>query len=44
MDKQHKKLNKLQVKAELCVDRITAQKIISKSDKVQNKLVAPHLL
>jgi len=40
VDKQHKKLNKLQVKAELCADRETAQKIISKAKKVQDKLVS----
>tara|TARA_R100001440_G_C2496056_1_gene115838 strand:- start:7 stop:132 length:126 start_codon:yes stop_codon:yes gene_type:complete len=40
VDKQHKKLNKLQVKAELCVDRETAQKIISKAKKAQDKLVS----
>tara|TARA_B100000212_G_C27367773_1_gene531088 strand:- start:1326 stop:1451 length:126 start_codon:yes stop_codon:yes gene_type:complete len=40
VDKQHKKLNKLQVKAELCVDRETAQKIISKAKKAQGKLVS----
>tara|TARA_R100000700_G_scaffold12944_2_gene18348 strand:+ start:507 stop:632 length:126 start_codon:yes stop_codon:yes gene_type:complete len=40
VDKQHKKLNKLQVKAELCVDRETAQKIIAKAKKAQDKLVS----
>ena len=36
--KQHKKINKLQLKAELCIDRNTAQEIILKANKVQNKL------
>ena len=36
--KQHKKLNKLNLKAELCIDRDTAQKIILKADKVQNEI------
>ena len=35
--KQHKKINKLQLKAELCIDRNTAQEIILKANKVQNK-------
>ena len=38
--KQHKKISKLQLKAELCLDRDSAQEIILKADKVQNKLVA----
>ena len=38
--KQHKKISKLQLKAELCLDRDSAQEIILKSDKVQNKLLA----
>ena len=38
--KQHKKLNKLNLKAELCLDRDAAQVIILKADKVQNKLVS----
>ena len=37
--KQHKKLNKLNLKAELCIDRDAAQEIILKSDKVQNNLI-----
>ena len=37
--KQHKKLNKLNLKAELCLDRDAAQEIILKADKVQNKLI-----
>ena len=42
LTKQHKKLNKLNklnLKAELCLDRDAAQEIILKADKVQNKLV-----
>ena len=39
LTKQHKKLNKLNPKAELCLDRDAAQEIILKADKVQNKLV-----
>ena len=35
--KQHKKLNKLNLEAELCIDRDTAQEIILKANKVQNK-------
>ena len=38
--KQQKKLNKLNLKAELCVDRDAAQEIILKADKVQDKLVS----
>jgi len=40
VDKQHKKLNKLQVKAELCIDKDVAKEIILKANKVQNKLKA----
>ena len=40
--KQHKKLNKLNLKAELCLDRDIAQQIILKADKVQNNLVKIH--
>ena len=40
--KQHKKINKLQLKAELCIDRNTAQKIILKANKVQNNLFKIH--
>ena len=36
--KQHIKLNKLNHKAELCIERDTAQEIILKANKVQNKL------
>ena len=39
LTKQHKKLNKLNLKAELCLNRDAAQEIILKADKVQNKLV-----
>jgi|TARA_A100001015_G_scaffold320277_1_gene446058 hypothetical protein len=35
--KQHKKINKLQLKAELCLDRDAAKEIILKANKVQNK-------
>ena len=35
--KQHKKINKLQLKAELCLDRDVAKEIILKANKVQNK-------
>ena len=35
--KQHKKISKLQLKAELCLNRTAAQEIILKADKVQNK-------
>ena len=38
--KQHKKLNKLNLKAELCLDRDAAQEIILKANKVQDKLVS----
>ena len=34
------KLNKLNLKAELCLDRDAAQEIILKADKVQDKLVS----
>ena len=37
--KQHKKISKLQLKAELCLDRDSAQEIILKADKVQNNLI-----
>ena len=40
--KQHKKVNKLNLKAELCIDRDTAQEIILKANKVQNNLVKIH--
>ena len=38
--KQHKNLNKLNLKAELCLDRDAAQEIILKANKVQDKLVS----
>ena len=37
-DKQHAKLLKLQAKAEACISREEAQKILKKSDKARNKL------
>ena len=36
--KQYRKLNNLQVKAEKCLTREEAQKIISKANKTQNKI------
>ncbi len=36
--KKHKKLSKLNLKAELGIERDTAQEIILKANKVQNKL------
>ena len=42
LTKQHKKLNKLNLKAELCIDRNIAKEIILKADKVQNNLVKIH--
>ena len=36
--KQNKKLNNLQVKAEQCISRKEAQKILSKAKKTQNKI------
>ena len=36
--KQHRKLNNLQVKAEKCLTREEAIKIISKADKAQEKI------
>jgi len=36
--KQHKKLVRLTTKAELCLSRKEAKKIISKADKAQSKL------
>ena len=35
--KQHKKLNKLNLEAELCINRDIAKEIILKANKVQNK-------
>tara|TARA_Y100001978_G_scaffold164128_1_gene151083 strand:- start:551 stop:682 length:132 start_codon:yes stop_codon:yes gene_type:complete len=37
--KQHKKLNNLQVKAEKCLTRAEAKKIITKANKAQEKLI-----
>jgi hypothetical protein len=39
-EKQNKKLIKLKIKAEDCVSRNSAQKIIKKADKVYEKLSA----
>tara|TARA_B100000212_G_scaffold327971_1_gene291756 strand:- start:439 stop:567 length:129 start_codon:yes stop_codon:yes gene_type:complete len=36
--KQHLKINNLQVKAEKCLSRKKAQKILMKADKVQDKI------
>ena len=36
--KQHQKLNNLQVKAEKCLSRKEAKKILSKANKAQDKL------
>ena len=36
--KDHGKLNNLQVKAEQCISRKEAQKILSKANKTQNKI------
>tara|TARA_Y100001968_G_scaffold54977_1_gene46204 strand:+ start:114 stop:248 length:135 start_codon:yes stop_codon:yes gene_type:complete len=38
LEKQHAKLLKLQAKAEACISRKEAQKILKKSDKAINKL------
>tara|TARA_Y100001968_G_scaffold294132_1_gene300489 strand:- start:486 stop:614 length:129 start_codon:yes stop_codon:yes gene_type:complete len=38
LEKQHAKLLKLQAKAEACLSREEAQKILKKSDKANNKL------
>ena len=38
LDKQHKKLIKTMTKADECLDRQTAQKLINKADKIQAKL------
>ena len=37
-DKQHRKLEKLQIKAEECLTREAAQKILRKADKAHRKL------
>ncbi len=36
--KQYKKLIKTMTKADVCVDRNTAQKLIKKADKIHTKL------
>ena len=36
--KQHQKLNNLQVRAEKCLTRKEAKKILSKASKAQNKI------
>ena len=36
--KQHAKLLKTMAKADLCEDRLTAQKLIKKANKIQHKL------
>ena len=36
--KQHAKLLKTHIKADECVDRKTAQKLIRKADKIRDKL------
>tara|TARA_Y100001933_G_C18868687_1_gene509016 strand:- start:42 stop:170 length:129 start_codon:yes stop_codon:yes gene_type:complete len=36
--KQHRKLNSLQVKAEKCLTRDEARKILIKADKAQDKI------
>ena len=38
LDKQHTKLLKLQAKADACITREEAQKIIRKADKAHSKL------
>ena len=40
VNKQHAKLLKYQTKAELCLTREEAQKLIKKSDKTHNKLAS----
>jgi len=37
-EKQHAKLVKTMTKADECLDRKTAQKLIRKANKIQNKL------
>ena len=37
-NKQHRKLEKLQIKAEECLTREAAQKILRKADKAHRKL------
>jgi hypothetical protein len=38
LEKQHAKLVKTMTKADVCLDRKTAQKLIRKANKIQNKL------
>ena len=38
LEKQHAKLIKLQTKAQTCISRDEAQKIIRKADKAQSKI------
>ena len=38
IQKQHAKLLKVMTKADECVDRRTAQKLIKKADKIHHKL------
>ncbi len=38
IEKQHAKLIKLQTKAQTCISRDEAQKIIRKADKAQSKI------
>ena len=38
IEKQHSKLLKTMIKADECVDRNTAQKLITKADKIRAKL------
>ena len=38
IDKQHAKLLKTMTKADLCEDRLTAQKLIKKANKIQHRL------
>ena len=37
-EKQYKKLLKTMTKADLCEDRLTAQKLIKKANKIQHRL------
>ena len=41
LEKQHAKLLKLKAKAEACISRKEAQKILKKSDKTMHKLSKP---
>ncbi|ABX08664.1 Hypothetical protein P9211_07331 [Prochlorococcus marinus str. MIT 9211] len=40
MSKQHQKLLKLSVKAQKCIDRKAAKKLIRKAEKIHSKLSA----